>query len=59
MRPTTSNIFHTRLAFHPSSLSARTSMHVRNRDAASKREGPLAPAVEREARSLLRGPGRS
>jgi hypothetical protein len=31
VRPTTSNIFHTSLAFHPSSLAARNSTRVGNR----------------------------
>jgi hypothetical protein len=37
MRPTTSNIFQTSLAFHPSSLSTRTSMRVGTRGVGSKR----------------------
>jgi hypothetical protein len=35
MRPTTSNIFHTSLAFLPSSLVPRTSMRVGTRDVGS------------------------
>ena len=35
MRPTTSNIFHTSLAFHPSSLAARSSTRVGNRSVGS------------------------
>jgi hypothetical protein len=36
MRPTTSNIFHMSLAFHPSSLIARGSMRVGNRGVGSQ-----------------------
>jgi hypothetical protein len=35
MRPSSSNIFHTSLAFHPSSLTATTSMRVGNRGVGS------------------------
>ena len=36
MQPTNSNIFHTSLAVHPSSLTARRSMRVGNRGVASQ-----------------------
>jgi hypothetical protein len=37
MRPSSSNIFHTSLTVHPSSLTARTSVGVGNRGVGSKR----------------------
>jgi hypothetical protein len=37
MQPNTSNIFHTSLAFYPSSLTARTSMCVGTRDVGGQR----------------------
>jgi hypothetical protein len=37
MQPTTRNIFHTSLAFHPSSLSERRSIRLGNRRVESQR----------------------
>lgn len=36
MQPTTSNIFHTSLVFHPSSLTAKTNIGVNNGSVASQ-----------------------
>ena len=36
MRPSSNNIFHTSLAFHPSSLIARSSMHLGTRGVGSQ-----------------------
>ena len=56
MRPSSSNIFHTSLAFHPSSLTARRSMRVGNRSVGSQWwHVPLAPAMEQEAWKPPRG----
>jgi hypothetical protein len=56
MRPTTSNIFHTSLSFHPSSLTARrTSMRLGNRGVGASGIAPLAPTMEQEAWKPPRG----